>query len=89
MAGLSPRSHTESKTVGANDKIDYSQLVYIAESTPPDVAYIDLNLPVKEEVHMQIVNQMGQTVASRNYGSMSGSRFFLLSRKTLAKACIL
>ena len=67
-------AHTESKTVGANDVNADLFSVGISPNPAFDVAYIDLNLPVKEEVHMQIVNQMGKTVASRNYGSMSGKQ---------------
>jgi thiol-disulfide isomerase/thioredoxin len=67
-------AHTESKTVSSNDVNADLFSVGISPNPAFDVAYVDINLPVKEEVRMQIVNQMGQTVAARNYGSMSGKQ---------------
>lgn len=67
-------AHTESKTVSSNDVNADLLSMGITPNPAADVTYIDINLPKKETVTMQIVNQLGQTIAAKNYGELSGKQ---------------
>lgn len=64
--------HTESKTVSSSDvNLDAFEMS-VSPNPASDMAFVDLNLTERSEVSMQVINQLGQMVASRNYGSLSG-----------------
>lgn len=67
-------AHTESKTVSANDQTLEGFGLSLTPNPAFDVTYVNVNLDQKSEVSMKIVNQMGQTIASRNYGELSGKQ---------------
>ncbi|HRG19464.1 MAG TPA: choice-of-anchor J domain-containing protein [Saprospiraceae bacterium] len=67
-------AHTESKTVSANDQTLEGFGLSLTPNPAFDVTYVNVNLDQKSEVCMKIVNQMGQTIASRNYGELSGKQ---------------
>ncbi|MBK9689417.1 MAG: T9SS type A sorting domain-containing protein [Saprospiraceae bacterium] len=67
-------AHTESKAVSSNDQTIDGFGLSLTPNPAFDVTYVNVNLDEKSEVSMKIVNQMGQTVASRNYGELSGKQ---------------
>ncbi|MBP6396467.1 MAG: choice-of-anchor J domain-containing protein [Saprospiraceae bacterium] len=67
-------AHTESKAVSSKDVTEDGFGLSLTPNPAFDVTYVNVNLEQKSEVSMKIVNQMGQTIASKNYGELNGKQ---------------
>ena len=65
---------TQSKAVAVVDQNDQLTGVSLAPNPASDHTYLKLNLVENTEVTVNIVNQLGQIVAQRNYGHLSGDQ---------------
>lgn len=67
-------AHTESKAVSSKELTEDGFGLSLTPNPAFDVTYVNVNLEQKSEVSMKIVNQMGQTIASKNYGELNGKQ---------------
>jgi thiol-disulfide isomerase/thioredoxin len=65
---------TESKLTVTNDINEVVDLVALAPNHTSDVAYLTIKLKESNEVNVKIFNQIGQVVAAKVYGSLSGEQ---------------